>query len=260
MSSEPTERTRAAHQLPAGRHGLSRTFVEENQRQRIVDAVADVVSLTGYHAMSVEEIVAVAGVSRRTFYDKFHSKEDAFLAAYDAISKELLESIEAARDGSSTFPEGVVASLRAFLEYVAAHPQYGDACIVEVLAAGPRALERRNELMRALARLIHSDAEKTPRSMHPPALTAEAIVGGIYEIVYSRVLQGQTKELPALLPDLAYSVMLPYLGHQAAERAVGEFAGEAGREPIQSGAPGTRKSQGKAKRARTRPGSDERPS
>lgn len=227
MSSEPKPRKRAAHQLPPGRHGLPRTYVEQNQRQRIVDAVAEVVSLTGYHAMSVEEIIGTAGVSRRTFYDKFHSKEDAFLAAYDTISLELVQSVKDAYDASGSFPEGVVACLRTFLEYVAVHPQYSDACIVEVLAAGPRALERRNAVMKALAELIHNGAENMPDRMHPPALTAETIVGGIYEIVYSRVLQGQTSELPKLLPDLAYSVMLPYLGHQAAERAVATFAHEA---------------------------------
>jgi AcrR family transcriptional regulator len=224
MPSDPRPRTRGAHQLPPGRHGLPRKFVEENQRQRIVDAVADVVSLTGYHGMSVEEIVAVAGVSRRTFYDKFQSKEDAFLAAYDTISSELFERITAAQNADSTFPEGVIAGLRAFLEYVAEHPQYADACIVEVLAAGPRALERRNGLMRAFAELIRNGAEQMPGAMHPPALTAETIVGGIYEIVYSRVLQGQTRELPELLPDLAYSVMLPYLGHEAAEHEAAELA------------------------------------
>jgi hypothetical protein len=42
----------------------------------------------------------------------------------------------------------------------------------------------------------------------------------MYEIVYSRVLQGGTAELPDLLPDLAYSMILPYVGHAAAERAI----------------------------------------
>lgn len=240
MSSEPRRRKRAAHQLPPGRHGLPRRYVEQNQRQRIVDAVAEVVSLTGYQAMSVEEIVAVAGVSRRTFYDMFHSKEDAFLAACDAFGNELLASIRAARDASSTFPEGVIACLRTSLEYLAAHPQYADACIVEVLAAGPRALERRNGLIRAFAQLIDDGAANTAESMHPPALMAEAVVGGIYEIVYSRVLQGRTRQLAELLPDLAYSVMLPYLGHRAAERAVAAVAGEERHEPSVKGSEVTR--------------------
>ena len=48
-------------------------------------AVADVASVAGYASMSVEGIIATAGVSRRTFYDHFSDKQEAFLAAYDAI-------------------------------------------------------------------------------------------------------------------------------------------------------------------------------
>jgi AcrR family transcriptional regulator len=224
MSPERKPRQRGAHQLPPGRHGLSRDFVEENQRQRILDAVADVASLAGYQAMSVEDIVGAAGVSRRTFYDNFESKEDAFLTAFETIGGELVQEVQASYAASQTFPAGVIACLRTFLEFVAAHPHYADACIVEVLAAGPAALERRNAVMTAMADLIYHGAETMPESLHPPRLTAETLVGGIYEIVYSRVLHGQTSTLPELLPDLAYSTMLPYLGHEGARQAMGDLA------------------------------------
>jgi AcrR family transcriptional regulator len=223
MSPDSKPRRREAHQLPPGRHGLSRTYVQGNQRQRILDAVADVASLAGYQAMSVEDIVGAAGVSRRTFYDNFRSKEDAFLTAFETIGAELVSEVQAAYDSSQTFPGGVIACLRVFLEFVASHPQYADACIVEVLAAGPAALERRNAVMSAMADLIHHGAGTMPNSLHPPRLTAETIVGGIYEIVYSRVLHGQTSQLPKLLADLAYSTMLPYLGHDGARQAMDDF-------------------------------------
>lgn len=216
---------RAPHQLPPGRHGLTRQFVQSNQRQRILDAVADVVSFAGYAAMSVEDIIATAGVSRRTFYDHFKSKEDAFLTAYDAIGAELFERVQAAFRSSDTFASGVVACLRAFLEFVAAEPRYAEMCIVEALAAGPAAIERRNAVMRMLAELLYEGAQTVPGGNRPPELVAETIVGGIYEIVYSRVLHGTTEELPELLPDLAYSMMLPYLGHAAAEREVARLTG-----------------------------------
>ena len=96
--SEPTQKKRARepYQLPAGRHGLSRQFVVTNQRQRILAAVADVCSASGYVAMSVEDIVVTSGVSRRTFYDNFRGKEDAFLAAYDEVSAQLLTPVQEA--------------------------------------------------------------------------------------------------------------------------------------------------------------------
>src|SRR3984885_4130767 len=81
--------------------------------------------------------------------------------------------------------------------------------LVEVRAAGTDAIERRNEMMRRFADLLRRGAETEPHGLRPPELTAETIVGGIYEDVYSRILQGQETELPALLPDLASSLQRP---------------------------------------------------
>jgi len=75
-------------------------------------------------------------------------------------------------------------------------------------------------MMRRFADLLRRGAETEPHGLRPPELTAETIVGGIYEVVYSRILQGQATELPALLPDLAYSMMQPYIGHDRAKREV----------------------------------------
>jgi AcrR family transcriptional regulator len=186
----------------------------------MLDAVADVVSMAGYAAMSVEDIIATAGVSRRTFYDNFNGKEDAFLTAYDAIGAQLFETVRAAYASSTTFASGVIACLKAFLEFAAAEPRYAEMYIVEALAAGPAAIDRRNAVMKTLAQLLYEGAQTVPGGSRPPVLVAETIVGGIYEVVYSRVLQGRAQELPELLPDLAYSMMLPYLGHSTAERQI----------------------------------------
>lgn len=221
VAMTPTARRRARqpHQLPPGRHGLPRSFVASNQRERILDAVADVASLAGYASMSVEGIIATAGVSRRTFYDHFSDKQEAFLAAYDAIVALLVERVQSAFMANTTFPGRVRDCLAAFLTFLASEPRFADMCIVEVLAAGPEAVERRNGVMKAMASLIQAAAGDLKEGHQPPPLVAETIVGGIYEVVYSRVLQGKTEELPQELQhDLSYSLMLPYIGHAAARR------------------------------------------
>jgi AcrR family transcriptional regulator len=192
--------------------------VAANQRGRILDAIADVVSLAGYTAMSVEEIVGIAGVSRRTFYDHFKSKEEAFLWALDRVGEELVERVRAAYAANTSFAGGVRDCLAAFLQFLADEPRYADMLIVEVLAAGPAAIERRNQAIKEFADLVREGAETVRTAHRPPSLTAETIVGGIYEVVYSRVLSGQTSELPGLLPDLAYSLMQPWVGDKVARR------------------------------------------
>jgi AcrR family transcriptional regulator len=42
----------------------------------------------GYAGTSVAHVIALAGVSRRAFYEQFSNKEDCFLATYDALVAE----------------------------------------------------------------------------------------------------------------------------------------------------------------------------
>jgi AcrR family transcriptional regulator len=105
--------------------------------------------------MSVEDVTRTAGVSRRTFYDHFTSKDDAFLTAFDAVGAQLVAHVRAAYEESMSFPEGIVACLAAFLEFVGSEPHYADMCIVEALAAGPAAIERRNAVMRTFTEFLY---------------------------------------------------------------------------------------------------------
>lgn len=211
---------REPHHLPSGRHGLSREEVLANQRTRVLEAVADVSSTAGFGPMTVEDIVVTAGISRRSFYDLFSSKDDAFLASLEDATEQLFEAIDEAHDGSGGFAGRIEACLRALLKHFAERPSYADMCLVQVMSAGPDAVDRRNATLRRFAALICTVAdEEVPKRGRPPEIIAEAIVGGIYEILYARVLNGRIDKLPDLLPDLMYSALLPYVGpDQAVEQ------------------------------------------
>jgi AcrR family transcriptional regulator len=208
---------RDVRQLPPGRHGLSRAFVAQNQRDRILAAVTDVTSAASYAEMSVEDIVVTAGISRRTFYDHFTNKHEAFLAAYDAAADNLVDVVRSAYARHTTFPRRAGAGLAALLHLLAENPALARMCVVEVLAAGQPAIERRNRAMAAFARMLDRNARAYGARFNPPPLTAATILGGIYEVVYLRIVQGEIRRLPGLHPDLLYSMLVPYLGPEAAE-------------------------------------------
>src|ERR1019366_337626 len=77
-------------QLPSGRHGLPRSFVVDNQRERIINAMVATVATYGYGGASVQRVAGRAGVSRRTFYEQFTGREDVYLQTYDAAANCLL--------------------------------------------------------------------------------------------------------------------------------------------------------------------------
>src|SRR5947209_15996704 len=132
--------------LPSGRHGLTREEVMASQRARLVEAMVHGVAEKGYAATTVADVVERAGVSRRTFYEQFADKEACFLAAYDAALAAVLARIAetAGPDGPAAgWRERARAGVEAFLDLLAGQPAFAQALQVEILTAGPAALERR---------------------------------------------------------------------------------------------------------------------
>ncbi|HEX6153287.1 MAG TPA: TetR/AcrR family transcriptional regulator [Solirubrobacterales bacterium] len=192
----------------------------ESQRNRIHQAMIEVVSQRGYPETRVVDVIGVAGVSRKTFYELFDSKEDCFLAAYDVLLENLLG--EAANEFEShpgaPWAERVSAGLSALLEHLAEHPSEARFAIVEVLAAGPKALARRDAALRQFTGFLEAGRSET--SVELPGITSLAVAGGINELLYSEILHGAIGRLPSRLPDLMFWVTLPFLGAEgaAAER------------------------------------------
>lgn len=216
---------RSPHQLPSGRHGLSRTEVSENQRARLLTAVVQVARRTGYSGLTIRDVIAAAGVSRKTFYELFEDKDDVFLAAYDHVVGRLAGAVTDATARGRTWPEQVSLGLRTFLDRLASDPAVAHLCIVEVLVAGPPALTRRAAALEAFRTFLEPGYEQAPEGVEPPALAAETAIGAVYEVIYGYVLQNRTGDLPSLHVDLLYIVLLPFLGLRRAaaeaERARG---------------------------------------
>ena len=206
------EGTGRRHQLPRGRHGLLRSFVATNQRERIMDAVGHAAAELGYTEMSVEAIIERAGVSRRTFYEHFKNKEDAFVTAYDAVVRTQARHIRRAYFNEPTVLGRLRAGIAAYLQCIADEPDVARMCIVEVLAAGPRAMEKRSEAVRMFAEIIEDNIHELIPGCRRAALTAETIVGGIHEVVLSRVLAGRIDELPSLADDLLAAILMLDVG------------------------------------------------
>lgn len=188
----------------------------ESQRNRIHQAMIEVVSERGYPETRVVDVIGVAGVSRKTFYELFESKEDCFLAAYDVLLETLLEDATTGFESrpGEPWPSRIAAALEALLEHLASHPDEARFAIVEVLAAGPKALARRDAALRQFTGFL--EAGRSESSVDLPGITSIAVAGGINELLYSEILHGAVGRLPSRLPDLMFWVTLPYLGADAA--------------------------------------------
>lgn len=180
-----------------------------SQRGRLLAGMAHTVARRGYAATPVAEVLKAAGISRRTFYEQFADKEDCFLAAYDAVVAACTERMVAGYHAGDSWADGVECAYDALLGTLAAEPEFAHLGVVDVLAAGPRALARREATLRRFASFIDFTRERAEVVASPPALVGQAIVGGIHELVYSHIVRGETTRLPQLTDELLhYTFML----------------------------------------------------
>lgn len=231
-SQSAVETGSAPRPLPRGPHGLERGVVRASQRGRMLGAMAEAVSRKGYAGTTVADVVAGAGVSRKTFYEHFGDKEQCFLAAFDAGVDMVLGAILAAEAGDDEGWLGLMrARVRAYLETLASNPAFARTFAIEVFAAGPRALERRAEVLRRFAQLfrdLHVEARRQFPDLPPvPEATYAAAVGAINELVSELAREGRTGALPELEDTLVYLQVVLFAGRDQAA-ALGLVAAEAG--------------------------------
>jgi AcrR family transcriptional regulator len=207
---------------PPGRQQLPREFIARHQRARIIAALAEETMDKSYRAVTVADIVRRAGIARNTFYENFSSKEDCFLAAQEYAVDEALRRVVEAAGSVESWPARVRAGLASFLHSVATEPALARTCFVEALSAGPVAAERYEQSLQAFMPLFRIGRKVSPQGDELPKTLEETIVGGIFWIIYQRIVSGETEEIEQLLPELIEFALTPYVGVEAAKRAASE--------------------------------------
>jgi AcrR family transcriptional regulator len=218
----------ASSRLPAGRHGLPREFIVQNQRERIITALVDTVAERGYNATTVAHITKTASVSRRTFYEHFADKEACFLAAYDMVADHIRASMRAAAESFGDWPSQVRAALGTMLRFLAAEPELARLTMIEPVAAGGEIAARHRATMQDFVVILKAGRPEHSGERPLPEATEETLVGGIVSLIVREISADRTAELEKLLPDLTELILAPYLGAEEAERLARDGSAPAG--------------------------------
>jgi len=203
-------------------NGGGRGQVAELQRARMLMAMVQEISERGAANVSVAHVVARSGVSRRTFYEIFDDREDCFLAAFDDALAHVATRVIPAYEVPGAWRERVRSVLIALLESMDHDRAAGRLLMVESLAAGPRALERRQNVLAQLVPVIEQGESEAKASSDLPVLTAEGIIGGVLSVLHARLTETRTESLLELVNPLMGMIVLPYLGPVAARKEIEE--------------------------------------
>ena len=198
--------TPAVEVLPRRPHAPARAALRASQRGRLLCAIADAVAERGYAATSVADVIARAGVSRKTFYAHFEDKEACFLASYDVGADAIHAALAESAAGLEDWEEVLDAALGTWLAVLASDLAFTRAYMVEVWAAGDAARERwkvRRDRTEGLLRALHARIRAQDPRVAPVSQTQiAAVVGGVNRVMLSHVLGGDPRPLTALKPEL----------------------------------------------------------
>jgi AcrR family transcriptional regulator len=192
--------------LPRGRHAAAREIVLASQRGRLLEAMAQCVAEHGYAATTVAHVIARAGVSRKTFYEHFTDKRACFLAAWEVGNEILLDQVLAAGEAADGWRARLRAGADAFLEVLAAEPEFARSFLIEVLSVGEDALAGRAEIIERFADALsetHRQALAEGASLGPvPAWALRAAAGAAWELTVEHLRTRGVEGLTGLAPQI----------------------------------------------------------
>jgi AcrR family transcriptional regulator len=191
--------------VPRGRHAPPLEVRQSRQRGRLFAAAAAVFARVGYADATAEAIAREAGMSKATFYEHFGNKEDCIVALFDAATDIVLDAMrQAAARETATDPQmRVRTTLGAFLETLASYPDESQTLLVEIVGAGPRALQRRDRALEAVTQYLEElNAQDAARGAVPRLQEhdAFAIVGAVVELASRQLRTGVPNDIRKLEP------------------------------------------------------------
>lgn len=201
--------------LPGGHHGLTREQVAESQRERLLAATAELIAERGFSEAPISEIVKRASVANRVFYANFKGKEEAFIAAFDAIADHLGDLVTAAAAEEDEWAGQVVAALRTVLEFFDREPILARFCLVAPFTATPKIAGHCRDSLAAAIPFLAEGRAINRNGGELPASTEDSLLGGVVSQLSRAALTG-SGSFADLLPDLTEFVLVPYLGARKA--------------------------------------------
>jgi AcrR family transcriptional regulator len=181
--------------------------------ERAVRAFATLVREQGYAETKVDDVLARAGMSSRTFYIHFSGKEDLLAAAIDSACALAVAAVMPAFSRAEDWPDAVRAGFWALFLFLSSRPDLTYLVAVEANAGGVEALKRRDEGLATLGALL---VNNTTEWTSVPPVIFEIIAATNRSLVFDLVGRDGASALPALAPICTYLTLVPFVGADVA--------------------------------------------
>ena len=202
MSPQAPKRTRGRPPIP-----------DDVQRRRLVTAAVRVFTEKPYEAVRVADIVGTAGMSSRSFYAFFESKEEIVVEvvhlAMGAFVRDLERVFAEAEDPRERIDRGLARGLEIFASATLDVSRLGGG-------AGLRVMEARTHYVRRISAMITAELERLHAqgrvAERPDAAAVELVVTGIEGLGLRYMAEGRGPELRRLHPILMSLLVRAFVG------------------------------------------------
>jgi AcrR family transcriptional regulator len=209
--------------LPRGESSVSHSFVVHHQRERLLDAVANLSAAKGYAEVTIPEMVHEAAVSVQAFYEHFAGKEDAFLVAYELGQRKALAIVERAFHSQPDWRAAVHAAIGTLLDFLASEPSFARLAMVDALTGGPKADALARDWSFRLQKLLEPQLAESEDGVQRVEAMAEGSVYAVQELCYVYVASERARALGSLCELATHVALAPFvslgLGEASHERA-----------------------------------------
>ncbi|WP_187774340.1 TetR/AcrR family transcriptional regulator [Lolliginicoccus suaedae] len=199
--------------LPRHRHNLTREQVKQSQAARIINAAIELFASRGYAGTTVLDIVKRAGVSRKTFYELFDTKEAVIVAAYRAFDTFLRDAgLTASNNAILTTPEQLHGLVRALLTLLGTYPAGARMFFLEVLGAGDEVRRRRAAAITQFTDVLGLPLQHLRESLDPglpplDPILVRGLVGGVMEMIVDHLVHHEPGTIADLTEDVTHLIL-----------------------------------------------------
>jgi hypothetical protein len=186
------------------------------ERERLLGAMLEEMVESGPDGAEVEAALRRAGLDGEQWLAELLDKDSCLFAAYAQLTERLARKTAEGCSLGEDWPQRVRCGLEALLEELAGAPAVAQLLIRAFPAIGPAARARYQEFVESFAPLLGGGRELAAAGAELPREVEMLAVGAAEAIVFEEIEAGRAAQLSALTPAILFSVLVPFLGPEAA--------------------------------------------
>jgi AcrR family transcriptional regulator len=186
--------------------------MEGKRRRALFEAMLTELAEKGYEGFSIAPALEESGVSAEEFAAEFDDADDGLFTAYEELGERTRELVQSECRPADSWPEQVGGGLATLLGSIAERPELARMVTRGFPEIRPSAYRRYTDLVSSFAPLISGGREYSGMGDELPAQVELLAVGAAESLIFAEVDAGRAEQLPAMLPEILFCVLVPFIG------------------------------------------------